>query len=389
MMNTNIDFYTEMKKNHLTTDLTETELKTIRKFSELVQFEQGESIVNEGDLDPFLYLIQSGAVGLYKKGSQEGSNLVSVQKEGDVFGDRALFDPSGRQQHSVISQEITSVIKINIGMLFSANQYKDLQVKLLSRVVSQFSTELDRKNEEIIHTKTEQKKSYHALGLLTTNLLTMLSIYTLLLISLTKFVEGMGVSTYVDITLIVGFALVMFILMKKSGYPFESFGVTMKNWKQHGKEAVIFTLPVLLFFLIVKWGLITFIPAFSHIPLFNLEATFEEVGFTYTMLVFSVLIYIVFSVVQEFIARAGLQSALYRFLPNSKRKMLVSIVLSNLLFAMAHSHISFWFALSAFLPGLYWGWMFARQRSIVGVSISHMMIGIWVIFILGFTEFLF
>ncbi|GAE25168.1 CAAX amino terminal protease family protein [Halalkalibacter wakoensis JCM 9140] len=388
MINTNRDVYTEMQKNHLTNDLTEIEIRTLRKFSEVVQYEQGDYIMNEGESSQFLYLIEAGNVFLYKNDSEVGKkHLISTLSPGEVFGDRALFEQAGQQQQSAISQGVTSIMKINIAMLFAANHYKDLQATLLNKVAFQLSSELNKKNVHFIARKSEEKKTYQALGVLTISLLTVLSIYTLLLISLTQLVEFIGVSTYVDVSLIVGFALMMGIIMKKSGYSFEEFGVTTKHWKKHSKEAILLTSPILLFFFILKWALITFIPAFSHIPLFNLEATFEDIGFSYPMFAFSVIIYILFSIVQEFIARAGLQSALYKFLPNTKRKVLISIVVSNLLFAMAHSHINIWFALTAFIPGLFWGWMFARQRSIVGVSISHMMIGIWVLFILGFTQF--
>ncbi|KHF39914.1 CPBP family glutamic-type intramembrane protease [Halalkalibacter okhensis] len=375
MINTNVDLHSEMKNNHLTADLTEYEIKLLSKFSELVHFDNGEYIIEEGEPNWFVYIVKSGMV------IRQDNNRHASYKAGDVLGTDSLFDTSSYQASSAISQGSSSVFKINVEVLFSAERYKDLQIRLLSKVVSQLSTELGEKQKQ-------ERKPYKALALLTTNLLAVASIYTLLLISLTTFVEATGVSTYVDISIIIGFAAVMVMIMKQSGYSFQSFGVTIKNWKQHSKEAVLYTFPVLLFFLILKWGLITFIPAFSHMPLINIEATFEDIGFTYSMFAFSVVVYILFSIVQEFIARAGLQSAFSLFLPDSKWKVLLSIVLSNLLFAMAHSHINIWFALTAFIPGLYWGWMFEKQRSIVGVSISHMLIGIWVIFILGFTQFL-
>jgi hypothetical protein len=60
-----------------------------------------------------------------------------------------------------------------------------------------------------------------------------------------------------------------------------------------------------------------------------------------------------------------------------------SIVLSNILFAGGHSHISFGFALSVFVPGIFWGWLFAKQNSLIGVSVSHVLIGVWGAFIVG------
>jgi membrane protease YdiL (CAAX protease family) len=38
---------------------------------------------------------------------------------------------------------------------------------------------------------------------------------------------------------------------------------------------------------------------------------------------------------------------------------------------------------AAFVPGLFWGWMFAKQRSLVGVTVSHIAVGLWAIFALG------
>ncbi|UCZ51514.1 hypothetical protein LGQ02_11575 [Bacillus shivajii] len=92
----------------------------------------------------------------------------------------------------------------------------------------------------------------------------------------------------------------------------------MKNWKGDVKDALVLTAPVFLFFLLLKWGMVTFIPAFSHIPLFNITASFTDVGFSYSIFIFTIIVYIVFSFVQEFIARAGLQSAFSRFLPDTK-----------------------------------------------------------------------
>lgn len=60
-----------------------------------------------------------------------------------------------------------------------------------------------------------------------------------------------------------------------------------------------------------------------------------------------------------------------------------AIVIANLLFASAHAYIGFWFCVFAFLPGLFWGWLFARQRSLVGVTVSHILVGLWAIFALG------
>ena len=53
------------------------------------------------------------------------------------------------------------------------------------------------------------------------------------------------------------------------------------------------------------------------------------------------------------------------------------IVLSSAVFSMGHQHLGWSYALASFVPGLFWGWMYQRQRSLIGVSISHALIGVW------------
>jgi membrane protease YdiL (CAAX protease family) len=98
------------------------------------------------------------------------------------------------------------------------------------------------------------------------------------------------------------------------------------------------------------------------------------------------LAYALFCPVQEFISRSGIQSALQNFLPDSKSRVWIAIILSNLMFSTAHSHVNLTFALLTFFPGLYWGWMYARQRSLLGVSLSHVMVGVWIFFIVGIDQ---
>jgi hypothetical protein len=43
---------------------------------------------------------------------------------------------------------------------------------------------------------------------------------------------------------------------------------------------------------------------------------------------------------------------------------------------------SFAFAAASFVAGLGWGWLSARQRSLVGVTVSHVLTGLFVLFVL-------
>jgi membrane protease YdiL (CAAX protease family) len=59
-------------------------------------------------------------------------------------------------------------------------------------------------------------------------------------------------------------------------------------------------------------------------------------------------------------------------------------VLSSALCASAHVHLSLSFALVAFLAGLLWGGLFARQRQLVGASLCHLLMGWFAFLVVGF-----
>jgi hypothetical protein len=100
-----------------------------------------------------------------------------------------------------------------------------------------------------------------------------------------------------------------------------------------------------------------------------------------------VFVYCIFIVVQEFIARGVIISTILNFLEGVKHSRLGAIIMSSMLFSAQHLHLpSIAFAVLVFIPGIFWGWLFVRHRSILGVSISHIIIGIWTIQILGLNN---
>jgi membrane protease YdiL (CAAX protease family) len=57
------------------------------------------------------------------------------------------------------------------------------------------------------------------------------------------------------------------------------------------------------------------------------------------------------------------------------------------MFSVFHEHLGLAFSITGLLPGLFWGWMFSRQRTLVGVSISHAIIGTYALAFLNLPEF--
>ncbi len=98
---------------------------------------------------------------------------------------------------------------------------------------------------------------------------------------------------------------------------------------------------------------------------------------------FHVSFYIISSIIQEFVARGCMQTLFQRFF-EGKYAPMISILLANLMFSMLHLYVSLEAALLVFVPGLFWGWLYQRHHSLPGVSVSHILIGVWAMHIVIF-----
>ncbi|WP_407647515.1 CPBP family glutamic-type intramembrane protease [Coxiella endosymbiont of Ornithodoros maritimus] len=64
--------------------------------------------------------------------------------------------------------------------------------------------------------------------------------------------------------------------------------------------------------------------------------------------------YIIFTPIQECIARGSLQSSFYHFLTGSIQKRLwYAIIVSNFLFSLTHLHLAYTFAYAVLLRGIF------------------------------------
>jgi len=126
------------------------------RLSKIRQYEDGELIIKEGDLDPWLYFLLSGKVRVEK----EGIVIATLSKMGEIFGEMRLIDSLSRSA-SVCAVGKTVCLAVNPSAterLSSASEAANLLL-LLYRVFIEFlSMRLRLSNEELIKTKEQLKK---------------------------------------------------------------------------------------------------------------------------------------------------------------------------------------------------------------------------------------
>jgi membrane protease YdiL (CAAX protease family) len=215
-------------------------------------------------------------------------------------------------------------------------------------------------------------------------------LYTLFLSALPKFEHALEVNFLISPLVISFFAIVLGPVILRSEFPSTFFGLQTANWKSATEFSVLASLAFIGVAVALKWLLIHTVAAFAQLSVFgfaDLRVNDQQIAISplYTL---AVVLYLVLTPLQEFVARCCLQAPLQAFLPGTVlKRQFLSILVSNLLFAGAHLHISCGFALAAFIPGIFWGWIFARTNSLLAVATSHFLIGGAGVFLFGIEDF--
>ena len=376
-----------LRVNPLFQQLAEEELERILALAEVVEAEAGTAFIREGDTDKALYLIEQGQVDIVKENAETGERYKLVTLgAGNCIGETSVLEGDTRRTATVVTVTRATLIRIDFDRIAADPAYDAIRLKLISHVAKSLSGKLSSTNDitaAAIKRELEISKARIAMGLFTVNLLFMLGIYTLALQSLNSLVVNFG-SNLISIAILALMATVMFVMIRRSGYPLRTFGLTLKNGMKVTRQAVLLTIPLLAGIALLK-GVVLYLHPEIDDRVFGILSLFEGGRLDLTFVLYGVA-YALFCPVQEFISRSGIQSALQNFLPESRSRVWIAIILSNLMFSTAHSHVNLTFAMLTFFPGLFWGWMYARQHSLLGASVSHMLVGVWIFFIVGIDK---
>jgi membrane protease YdiL (CAAX protease family) len=218
-----------------------------------------------------------------------------------------------------------------------------------------------------------------ASGVFVVVLLFVIALYTLALRLVLEVVKLSPVHAgIISAGFVVFMAAASFLVAWRSGYPLSDYGITLRHAGRHAWQAVLWTLPWLVLITLLKWWWVQSV-ATTRLAVFPiLEHWNGSSSHSLEVHLLLLLAYGVLCPLQELAIRGVMQTSLLRLLGNPTGLWLwAAILLSNLVFAAVHVHMSVSFALVALLCGTFWGWMFHRQQSLVGVSLSHILIGSW------------
>ncbi|MBL8287948.1 MAG: cyclic nucleotide-binding domain-containing protein [Rubrivivax sp.] len=362
----------------------------LRRSAHRLHLAAGEDLVTEGDAADAIYFIESGRFEVRKR-SEGGSgddvdHRIGEMDSGSVVGEVALLD-RGTRSTTVRALADASVLVLQLGdpaRAAAAALDPALQMQL------NLAGEMARKMRHVtsgtvrhLEASLLEARTRVEMGRFMSRVLIGTCLYMFAMVLMQPLRALVPDSTVFSVLVLLGFAFGLWLNIRTSMFPPGAYGFTLEGWRPALREAVLFSLPILAAIVGLKWLLLHASPAFEGRQLFDLYRP-AALGAGGTLAVAAA--YALFVPVQEMVARSGIQSSLAMYL-RGRHRVPMSIFMSTLLFSSTHLHTGVVFALAVFPMGLFWGWLYSRHPTLVGVVCSHLLIGLFAVFVVSFPYF--
>jgi len=126
------------------------------RLSKIREYEHGESIIKEGELDPWLYFLLSGKIHIKKK----GEDIATIDQKGEIFGEMRIVDSLSRSA-SVYAEGKTICLAVDTSAKerLTSDDGRDEKLDLLLllyRIFAEYmSIRLRITNEDLVKAKKE------------------------------------------------------------------------------------------------------------------------------------------------------------------------------------------------------------------------------------------
>jgi CRP-like cAMP-binding protein len=131
-------------------------LGRLLRLSKIRQYEHGERIIKEGDLDPWLYFLLSGKIKISKAGHEIGT----IDRKGEIFGEMRIIDSLSRSASVyAVGKTICMAVDTSAKERLSSEGSRDEKLDfllLLYRIFAEYmSIRLRLTNDELIKSKKQ------------------------------------------------------------------------------------------------------------------------------------------------------------------------------------------------------------------------------------------
>ncbi len=357
-------------------------------FLTVVSCSAGETLIEEGaELSMDLYLILQGKLEVIKKTDKNGSTeqnnikqlIIAQLNGGDVIGELSFSRGLAR------SASIRSLTK-SILLSLSPQNLRKLEMQgpristlMMKNMVGYVSERLKRTSEnEVRVLVVELQNSFlkAKANIFFSYVIGLLCVYNLTLHITTNYANDANSVSFISAIMAVVFSVVLYFMTLQSKLPLKNYGLTTKNWGPALRQSLMWSVLIIVVLVFIKWTLINNVNAYRNLPLFDFDLSKKHLAFNF-------ILYGLHCPVQEFIARGVLQGSLQRFF-SGRNVTIRAIIVSNALFSATHVHVmGGLLGIIVFIPGLFWGWLYSKHDNLIGVSVSHLLVGWTALFFLN------
>jgi CRP-like cAMP-binding protein len=322
----------------------------------------GTLIMAEGEHTNALYLIESGAVTIFRKIGEEGEErLLATLPAGSTLGEMALLDGEPRSASArtktdcqLIEIDPENILALPHGERILADIRSSLAIAITNRMRSQTDKYVAVMEREMTAIKERQHFGQfflYTLGLMTIGML----VNDIIAKQILK--VNIFTPTFAWLYLLV-ILLPTSVVIWRMKIPLKDLGVTTVGIKKSLIEGCLFSVIALVVAFSIAWLLAALdMRVGTPVP--------AEWGATTG--------YFFHSVLQELVARGLLQSSFQRFLDD--RRGIRSVVLASLLFGVFHIHFGLLAVMATIISGLLFGFVYLRHRNLAGVTVLHFFVG--------------
>lgn len=371
---------------HLSTE----QLQNLIRRSRSVFLDSNELFLKTGPETEF-FMVETGEIEISKRTAlNKHGCVIKVLREGEIAAETAFI--KGETRETTIRAAKPSKI-----IVFTINNENRSCLETKSKLFELLMETLQEENNiaceenviENINAHLDQTRAQTIFGNFIVNLLILIFLYIYGIQFISLFKLQVISTTFISVPVIGLFAGCMLYIIKKNGYSLNSYGFIRNGSGRAALEALLYCIPFFAIVILIKWLYIHLVPRFHHLSLFHISADLRPGETPVSPWVFAalVIVYGLFVPIQEFVFRGIIQGRLQEFLLG-RHKVMRAILISNLPFSMIHLHLSFSLAFFAYLSGLFWGWLYSKQKNLIGCSIHHFIVGAWSFFIIGAQDVL-
>ena len=230
----------------------------------------------------------------------------------------------------------------------------------------------------------ERERERAATGRFIVAILTIFSVFTLLLEPMQKLAQARFFDLGPVMALLT-LVVIAFLINRWISPSSETIGLDLRPRRRHLVEAVAWSVAFCVAMTLAKYAFLALDSAGPPEPLFSFYVLddgtrVDSVG----LYAIGLSVYLVSVPFQQFAVRCAIQAPLQSFLTGVVGPAgWIANVTATLLFAVLHAHLNPVVSLAVILPSLLWGWLFMRSGSVVTPIVSHAIIGVYAIFVLG------